>query len=158
MALGNSIKDKAALCLATGIGLGYLPWAPGTWGSVLGILLAVGLQALSLLIASVSFLSFVLLAIWTSQRSCEILGQKDPSQVVIDEVAGMALTLLGHPLDPVAVILGFLFFRFFDILKPFPVRHLERRLPGGIGIVADDLAAGVLANLSLRLVGGLHVW
>jgi phosphatidylglycerophosphatase A len=88
-------------------------------------------------------------AIWASGRTQGLLGRKDPSEVVIDEVAGFLVTMLLLPISLVNVGLGFILFRFFDIVKPWPVRQSER-LKGGVGIVVDDLLAGVYAHLCLR--------
>ncbi len=80
-----------------------------------------------------------------------MLGNKDPSQIVIDEVVGMAVALVGAPIELSLIIVAFLFFRFFDIWKPFPIKQIDRSFPGGWGIVLDDVAAGVMANLAWRL-------
>jgi len=81
-----------------------------------------------------------------------LIGGKDPSSIVIDEIAGMTVTLLGIPLTPFSLILGFLVFRAFDILKPFPIRLLDQKVPGGAGIVLDDVMAGIYGNLLIRIV------
>jgi phosphatidylglycerophosphatase A len=91
----------------------------------------------------------IVAAIWASDRTQKLLGRTDPSEVVIDEVAGFLVTMLLLPVSLVSVGLGFIFFRFFDIVKPWPVRQSER-LKGGFGIVVDDLLAGVYAHLCLR--------
>jgi phosphatidylglycerophosphatase A len=92
---------------------------------------------------------------WAAGRLARHLGIEDPSVVVIDEVLGMFVSLLGLPFDPVVAVVGFVLFRIFDIVKPYPARALEH-LPGGLGIMADDVAAGVYANLVLRI--GFLVW
>jgi hypothetical protein len=103
----------------------------------------------------------IALAVWVSEAAIPIFGCKDPRQVTIDEVVGVLTTLALLPRatspanDHLLVVLGFLFFRIFDILKPPPVRNIERAAPGGLGIVLDDVAAGVYANLSLRIVARL---
>jgi len=94
---------------------------------------------------------FVLLAIGTSDRSARALEKDDPAEVVIDEVAGLLLTLFLLPATGFNLCLGFILFRLFDILKPYPIRGLERG-GGGAGIVLDDLLAGVYGNLCLRLI------
>jgi phosphatidylglycerophosphatase A len=95
---------------------------------------------------------FVLLSIWTSGRSARALEKDDPAEVVIDETAGLLLTLFLLPATGFNLCLGFILFRLFDILKPFPIRRLEK-VEGGAGIVLDDLLAGVYGNVCLRLVG-----
>jgi phosphatidylglycerophosphatase A len=208
-------KPKLAYAIATALGVGYLPQAPGTFGSLVGVL-TIGLCAIFFLrptsLAGLSpfhvlsdarfmdkhflvpgsdihntmlwlpiFSAVVLLVIlgaigvWSSTKAAEYAGIKDPQFVVIDEVAGQHLTLV-LPLIPIALpnlhshmdlstfaifsalslvnwkylLLGFLFFRVFDIWKPFPVRRLEN-LPGGWGIMADDWMAGVYAAILLRM-------
>lgn len=76
---------------------------------------------------------------------------KDPSQIVIDEIVGMTVALLGISFKPALIIIAFLFFRFFDIWKPFPIKYIDRSFPGGWGIVLDDVAAGVMANVVWRI-------
>ena len=83
-------------------------------------------------------------------RSQKVEGEKDPKQVVIDEICGMGVTLFALPFTPSTVICGFALFRLFDISKPFPIRWLERKLPGGVGVVTDDLLAGLISHLLLR--------
>jgi phosphatidylglycerophosphatase A len=91
-------------------------------------------------------------AIWSAGRCADLMGIKDPGAVVIDEVAGMVVTLLGLPFTVATACWGFVLFRLLDIAKPFPIGWLDRHLKGGLGIVADDVAAGVIANLTLRLI------
>ena len=92
-----------------------------------------------------------LLAIPASGRTAKLIGIEDPGLVVIDEVAGVFVTMLFHPLTITSVVLGFFLFRIADILKPFPARRLER-LHGGVGIVMDDIVSGIYANLALLLI------
>jgi len=157
----NSLKfrDKILLFLASGLSLGLIPLAPGTFGSLLGIPLQWLFRQFPIAVESGLLLIFVLIAVWISGRAESLLGHTDPSQVVIDEVAGMALALSGVPFRPLSIIVAFLLFRLFDIWKPFPVNYIERNLPRGWGIVMDDVAAGIIANLVLRagyLIG--HAW
>jgi phosphatidylglycerophosphatase A len=136
--------------LATAGGVGYLPRAPGTWGSLLAVAAAWVLSVFPWW-----WLVAIPLAIgigWLScPGACRHFDNKDPSQVVIDEVAGQWIALAGLPLNPVTLIAGFALFRLFDILKPWPVGRLER-FPGASGIMLDDLAAGLIAQLILRFV------
>jgi phosphatidylglycerophosphatase A len=152
----NVLLDALATAVATGLGSGYSPFAPGTAGSAVGLALFWPMRGLSAVaqlaaIALVSALG-VAAAGWMARRA----GQEDPGLVVIDEVAGMWVTLALLPVTPLLAGLGFLAFRVMDIFKPWPARDLEG-LPGGWGIMADDLMAGIYANLLLRvlLVSGL---
>ena len=95
---------------------------------------------------------FVLFAVWISNEAEKILQAKDPGSVVIDEIAGMILTLIGLPFNIVTIVAGFLLFRMLDIWKPYPIRFFEKQLSGGMGVVMDDVAAGILSNLVLRVL------
>ena len=97
---------------------------------------------------------FVFLAAWTSGISGRLLGRNDPREVVVDEVAGLLLTLCFLPLNWLTFALGFVLFRVFDIAKPFPIKKLEK-IRGGWGIVLDDLMAGIYAHLCLRILLGV---
>ncbi len=166
----RSLKDYLALAIAT-CGVGYLPLAPGTWGSLLavGIYLLVRISIASHptdtspIVSPLGFLAgeliviaiVTLLGIWAASRTERVLKVKDPGKVVVDEVAGQLIALLPLPLTriapwPVLVILAFLLFRFFDIVKPYPARRLES-LNGGWGIMADDIIAGVYAAIVVAL-------
>ncbi len=154
----RSLTDYLALAISTW-GVGYIPIAPGTWGSVVGALVfwGVSVQFASLSRASFLVTEFVValiitfLGIWAGSRVERLLKRKDPGRVVVDEVAGQMIALL-----PLAwftgaysigwVIVSFTLFRFFDIVKPYPARRFER-FNGGVGIMADDLVAGVYGAL-----------
>ena len=97
-------------------------------------------------------LIFILCAIWIASEAEKILKTEDPGCIVIDEIAGIILTLSGLPFNITSVTAGFLVFRALDIWKPYPIRFLENKLSGGIGIVLDDVAAGILSNLILRFL------
>jgi len=136
------------------MGIGFLPLAPGTWGSVLA---AVGIWLLYLIPDPFSLelnlallLMFFPLSWYTAGKAAQVRADKDPSYVVIDEIYGMLVCSAIAPMNLYYLIAGFALFRLFDISKPFPVRNLER-LPGGLGIVADDIMAGIYAGLILRL-------
>jgi phosphatidylglycerophosphatase A len=144
--------DKLALILSSCFGFGLIPVAQGTFGTLAGIPLAMALAHVGPMAAAYLLFFFVLLSIWTSGRSARALEKDDPAEVVIDETAGLLLTLFLLPATGFNLCLGFILFRLFDILKPFPIRRLEK-LEGGAGIVLDDLLAGVYGNVCLRLVG-----
>jgi phosphatidylglycerophosphatase A len=143
--------EKTALILGTWFGSGLSPFASGTFGT----LAAAPLVALSSLFSHLSSALFlmimILIAIWASQVVHGLLKKKDPSEVVIDEVAGFLLTMLWIPLSWGTLLTGFLLFRLFDIWKPWPANAAEKR-HGGLGIVLDDLVAGLYANLGLRFI------
>jgi phosphatidylglycerophosphatase A len=157
----NPTKSWWALQIATFFGAGYLKPAPGTWGSLAAVLLwaaaAYGLHP------SPQHLSFILLAgivlavalgVPAATIAERQSGGHDPGFVVIDEVAGQWITLLGSPVDWKHALIALVLFRLFDITKPFPVRRLEK-LPAGWGIVFDDVAAGLYA---LVVAAVLRIW
>ena len=140
------------MVLATGFFTGYIPFAPGTFGSIVGLPLCFLLSKTKLPAAILFILIFIFFAIWISNRAEKILKQNDPGCIVIDEIAGIMIALLGLPFNIISIAAGFVTFRFFDILKPFPIRYIERKFAGGTGIVLDDLMAGVYSNIALRLL------
>lgn len=128
--------------------IGYLPVAPGTYASILGCLI--------IYFSPFSSTPYNLLFLCVF-AACSIIcinllkyDGEDPSYIVIDELAGMFITMAGHELTILNIFTGFIFFRLFDIIKPYPIRRIER-LKGGYGVVADDVLAGIFANLMLYL-------
>jgi phosphatidylglycerophosphatase A len=146
-----NFRDRLLLFLASGLFMGLIPFAPGTFGSLLGIPFHWLLSHLPICLGICSLGFVILISVWISGRAELLLGNTDPSQIVIDEVVGMAVTLAGAPFELSLIIIAFLLFRFFDIWKPFPIKYIDRSFPGGWGIVLDDVAAGIMANLAWRL-------
>jgi phosphatidylglycerophosphatase A len=138
-----------ALAVATALGVGYVPVAPGTCGSAVGLLLWFVLPS-SLLIQGTAIVVIFVIGSWSGSVAERHFGRIDPAHVVVDEVAGMLVTLFLVPVGWIGALGAFLLFRIADIVKPFPANRLEQ-LPGGLGIMADDVMAGVYANLALRL-------
>ena len=143
--------DKVALILSIWFGAGLLPGMPGTFGTAGAIPLYLLVNFLHTRYQAVFLLIIIIGAIWSSHRSQCILGTVDPREIVIDEVAGFLLTIIFIPFTLRNLIAGFFLFRFFDILKPPPIKKIEK-VKGGFGIVLDDLAAGFYAYLSLRFL------
>ena len=146
-----NLTNKAAVFLATGFYIGKIPLAPGTFGSLIGLPLCFLLAEIQLSAAIIAVLLIIALAIWISNVAERTLERKDPGCIVIDEIAGMVVTLIGLPFNLTTAAIGFILFRILDILKPFPIRILDKRLPGGLGIVADDVVAGIFANVLIRI-------
>jgi phosphatidylglycerophosphatase A len=149
------MKHRISIAIASVLHIGFIPGAPGTYASIattMGFLLV---YRWSHSITPVLHLSAVglitLVCVFTASVASSSTGIDDPSFVVIDEVAGQLLTFLFLPVNAFNLILGTLAFRFFDIWKPFPIRKLES-LGKGVGVMADDLLAGVYANLVLQLL------
>jgi phosphatidylglycerophosphatase A len=140
------------LILATGFGVGYSSFAPGTLGTLIAIPVYFFLSAIPSPIFEITLIAFFFLSIWISEKAEIFFGKKDDQRIVIDEMMGFLITMLWIPRTVYFIIIGFFLFRFFDILKPFPIRHMERKLKGGFGVVLDDVAAGVYANIILHLM------
>jgi phosphatidylglycerophosphatase A len=149
------VIDAGAKLVATGLGSGYSRFAPGTAGSLVGLALFLPLAGLAWPVQLAAVVAITLVGTLAAARVARLVGRKDPGLVVVDEVAGQWITFVALPFTPLTALAGFLLFRVMDIVKPWPVRDLER-LPGGVGIMADDVAAGIYAHLLLR--AGLAVW
>ncbi|MDM7921337.1 MAG: phosphatidylglycerophosphatase A [Pyrinomonadaceae bacterium] len=178
----NGFLDYLSLAVTT-CGVGYIPLAPGTWGSAVGVLVFLGVGRLehsftdlivryhgwtepaahSLFYAmnAALFVGFVLLGVWAAGRATELLGNLDPSQAVVDEVIGQLIVFAFVPISVSApltnwpiVIAGFLLFRLFDVWKPYPIDYLQG-LPTGLGVCADDILAGCYAGAVLAIIHAL---
>ena len=145
-----NLKQKSVMFLATGCFIGNISFAPGTFGSILGLPLCFFLSKINLLIAVFLTVIFIFIAIWIAQRAEKIVNTEDPGCIVIDEIAGILVTFTALPFNLISVALGFLIFRALDIWKPYPISWIERKLSGGAGIVMDDVAAGICSNMVLR--------
>jgi phosphatidylglycerophosphatase A len=139
---------KSALFIATVGGVGYVPFAPGTFGSAAGLALWLLMPSSPLVQAFVIAGVFVIGA-WSGTIAEAHFGRTDPGQIVVDEVMGMFITLFMNPVGWRGAVAAFLLFRAADIVKPYPSRRLEQ-LHGGVGVMADDGMAAVYANLGLR--------
>ena len=148
--------NRFFLVLATGFGVGYSPVDPGTLGTLIAIPVYYFLSAIPSPIYEITLIGFFFLSVWISENAEIFFGKKDDPRIVIDEMMGFLITMLWVPKTILFVIIGFFLFRFFDILKPFPVRHLEKRLKGGFGVVLDDVMAGVYASIILHLIGRIY--
>ena len=147
-----NLREQAVVCLATGFWVGNIPFAPGTFGTLIGLPLSFFLSGIELPLAMVLALLFIFFSVWISHVAEKIIRRKDPGCIVIDEIAGMVVALFGLPFNLTTVVCGFIIFRVLDILKLFPINVLDKRISGGIGIVADDVVAGILTNLILRVI------
>ena len=145
--------------LATWFGAGLAPVAPGTFGSAAALPLALLLVWLfgwpALLVAAAVI--FVI-GLWATGRYMALTGRQDPKEVVIDEVSAQMLPLIVAPLELLPWLAGFLLFRFFDVVKPWPCGYLDRTFHGGFGVMVDDFAAGLYALAVMILLGELGAW
>jgi len=147
---------SVALALATVFGVGYIPIAPGTFGSLAGLLLWVLLPESPI----AHLLAIVVLFVagsWSGSIAERHFGRTDPGQVVIDEVMGMLITLFLNPVGWRGATVAFFVFRAADVVKPYPANQLEK-LPGGIGVMADDGMAAVYANVAVRAMLLIRSW
>ena len=155
-AKGSRPRFRFPLALATVLGLGYVPVAPGTCGSAVGLLLWMVLPASTLVQATAIGALFVTGA-WSGGVAERHFDTTDPAPVVIDEVMGMLITLFLNPVGWAGAAGAFLLFRIADVVKPFPANRVER-WPGGLGVMADDAVAAVYANLTLRAALAVGNW
>ena len=138
--------------ISTVFGVGCLPRAPGTWGSLATVLVvAPFLEYISIYYMVILILTIIVLGWWSAAAFVARLGREDPQEIVIDEVAGQLLALAAAPPTLIGIAAAFLLFRLFDILKPFPARWCDRNLPGGLGVMADDVVAGIYSFIIIYL-------
>lgn len=147
----RTLAARLAHLLATGFGAGHSPIVPGTAGSAVGLALFWPLASLPLAWQVGICVVVFLLGVAAAARVARDSGVEDPGIVVVDEIVGQWLTLLALPFTPLGAGLGFVLFRVMDVWKPWPARQLEH-LPGGWGIMADDVMAGIYANLALHVL------
>ena len=173
----TGVLDYLSLALTT-FGVGYMPLAPGTWGSLLAVAFYAALsngfgsyrytpslappEATVAAIHAVILVGlglFILIGIWAAERSIALLGNTDPPQAVVDEVIGQLVVFLFIPFTHswLLIIAGFLLFRLFDIWKPYPINKLQD-LSGGIGVCADDIAAGIYAGVLLSVCHAITLY
>jgi len=150
--LNRKVLTSPIHFLAFGFGSGLAPFAPGTFGTLAAIPLYLLMQPLSLplylfIVAVVSFVG-----IWICDKSSTALGVHDHSGIVWDEFAGYFVTMIAAPKGWLWIVIGFAFFRLFDIWKPWPISVLDKKVAGGLGIMVDDLLAGVFALFCLQLL------
>ena len=140
------------LALATWGGVGFLPFMPGTWGTLAALPLWHGLAPTGPWVYGLGVAALVILGLMVAGPAQEILGRTDHPAIVVDEVAGLLITLAGVPLTWEHAALGFIIFRTLDILKPFPIRWFQEGGKGGLEVMADDIAAGVMGRVMMEVV------
>ena len=149
----KKISDTFILFVATGMFAGYLPFAPGTFGSVLGVVLSfIASKYLDTFPSLIVLGALLVIGTFAAGKAEKILNEQDSGKIVIDEIAGMYITLMFLPPGIVPVIAGFLCFRALDISKPYPISYLDEKVHGGAGVMLDDVAAGMAANVLVRMI------
>ena len=147
----KGLSRGAVIFLSTGAFSGYAPVMPGTVGTLVGVGVFLLLSGCSVPVYLVFTVFFTAFAVWVSGKAERIFEKKDPSAVVIDEIAGYLIAMAALPPDWGYMAAGFFLFRVFDIVKPYPANRINDRMPGGPGIVLDDAVAGIYANLVMQV-------
>lgn len=146
------VVDRFCLVIATGLGSGYAPVASGTFGTLVAVPFQIALAQLSPELNLLSVLGFCAIAMFAGHRAGLYFGASDDGHIVSDEVAGYLVTMLFVPLSVKTVVAGFLLFRLFDIVKPWPASYFDKQVHTGIGNVMDDLCAAVYARIGVALL------
>ena len=144
------MKERLSILISSFFYLGYSPVAPGTVGTLGAVILYYVISGFSNLFYLFFIIALIIFSVWVSEIVRIRIGDSDPNSIVIDEVCGFLVTMILIPPNMINIAMGFLLFRFFDILKPPPIRMSEK-LSGGMGIVADDVLAGIYANIVLQI-------
>lgn len=147
----QSSQEKLTLWAAFGGGFGFIRPAPGTWGTLPGVLLAYLLAGNTIVYIITTVLLFIL-GVWLCSQSSKILGVHDHSGIVIDEIVGVMIALFLFANTWLGLVLGFILFRAFDIIKPPPIKQIDKKVHGGIGIMLDDVIAGIFAWVALFIL------
>ncbi len=150
----HSIWTNPIHFIASGFGAGAMLFAPGTFGTLIAIPIYLVMAKLPLWAYGLLTLIFAAVAMWACDITARDWKVEDPGATASDEVIGFLVTMFAIPPSWTSIIVGFILFRFFDILKPFPISYLDRNVHGGVGIVLDDMVAGFFAMIILRI--GLH--
>lgn len=145
------MKRNLAIFLSSGGYAGYFPLASGTAGTVVGVALVWLCQGLSLWLYIPFVLAVTAVAVWASSEANRIHGEADSSRIVIDEIVGYLITMIGIPITGYWLVFGFVLFRFFDIIKLPPARYFDTKVKTGLGVVMDDVVAGIYSNVLLHL-------
>lgn len=146
------LKDWSAIFFASGFGSGFIPLAPGTWGSAVGVALVWKFWGNSVFVQFLWVLLLGALGVWASGVTCQYFKKQDCQYIVIDEIVGLMITMIGIPITGYELVIGFLLFRLFDVVKPVPVNWVDKKLKNGLGVMLDDVVAGIYGNLIMHLI------
>ena len=145
------IWRNPAYFIAFGFGAGAIPFAPGTWGTVVGVILYLMIAQFTLPFYLIILAIAIIFGIWICDKTEKFFGVKDHSGIVWDEITGFLLTMFYAPAGWQWIVLGFVLFRVFDIIKPWPIKVIDKRVKGGLGIMLDDLIAAIPAWVILQI-------
>ncbi|MBX2995082.1 MAG: phosphatidylglycerophosphatase A [Bdellovibrionaceae bacterium] len=149
---------KFLVSFATLFGVGRLPWAPGTWGTLATLPLAALLMWAGPFYHMGVCVFLLPVTVWAAEAYERFHDTHDASAIVVDEVIGFLITMVWLPLTWQSLLLGFVLFRLLDVTKPFPIGYLDRKVPGGVGVIVDDVLAGIIANLVLQIIFTKTAW
>lgn len=143
-------KDQVIQVLATGFGAGLSPVAPGTMGTLVGLVICLFSYPLAWPLRLLYVVAISSVSVYVAGQAEKLYGKTDDQRIVIDEIAGLQVTMLPVAITGLHLLLAFVLFRIFDIWKPFPLKHFQK-FPGGWGVVVDDLGAGVYAGILMLI-------
>lgn len=157
--LSRKVWTRPDYLLAFGFGTGLSPKAPGTMGTLLGVLIYLFIEELSLPLYLLFVAACYVLGVYLCERVARDMGEHDPGGIVLDEMVGFWVVMIAAPAAWYWIVVGFVLFRVADIRKPWPICWLDKNVKGGLGIMLDDLAAAVMAGVCLYLINaGLMTW
>ncbi len=149
-------SKKTYVWLASWFGSGFISPAPGTWGSLAALPFGIAIYAFGGAIAlSIAAIIITIIGLWAADKFDKAMDGHDSKMIVIDEVAGQWIALIPAALNPVLIIVAFIMFRFFDILKPWPISFVDKKVSGAAGVMGDDIIAGIFAAIC---VIGIDIW
>ncbi|MCD6040167.1 MAG: p [Gammaproteobacteria bacterium] len=150
--LPSSMWKKSSHFIAFGFGSGAAPFAPGTFGTLMGIPFYLAMQSLSHVLYLILLVLIILASMWLCDKVSKEIGIHDHSGMCLDEIVGYLVTMYAAPHGILWIWLGFLLFRLFDIWKPWPINYIDEKVSGGVGIILDDVLAGVYSMIILRIL------
>ena len=148
----SPIKKLGVILLASGGLSGYVPFAPGTAGAFVGLLIVFFFRHTPVWIYSLICLMICVIAVWVADEAGRILKVADSSHIVIDEIVGIMVTMIGITVSPYTLFWGFVLFRLFDVIKFPPAHFVDRNVKNGLGVVLDDVISGIYGNIILHLM------
>lgn len=148
----HSVWKKPSHFIAFGFGSGAIPFAPGTFGTLIAIPFYLAMQSLSYNAYLMLLIILIIASMWLCDKVTKEIGVQDHSGMCLDEIIGYLVTMLGAPHGFIWIVLGFLFFRLFDIWKPWPISYIDQHVHGGIGIILDDVLAGIYSLILLKII------
>lgn len=150
--LNRKVMTHPVHFLAFGFGSGLAPVAPGTFGTIMAVLLYLLMMKLSLIPYLIIVVAVCIVGVWICDKSSKLLGVHDHGGIVWDEFAGFFITMIAAPKGWLWILIGFALFRLFDIWKPWPISLLDKQVEGGLGIMLDDIVAGIYALICMQII------